>query len=401
MPKKKQSTLDAFRNFDKHTQRATQLATSPTKSAQAATQATQAAATHAKKVIGAVCTSAFLSVLQHVIQLQAEPLLIKRLCKRTPDPVASAARIMANTSGIVGLLGLVVNQFGGKLSDALGRKQFWYVGPFTSIVTGLIVRSFSNNLTIVAACRCLRLVATTFSSSVMTGAVLSDVASGKILAAAGAKIGAYVGAAIVVAPILEGILLKYTKQSLTAPALGLAVIGAVHIAYLSKYMPETNTSVLKYGQKKVELSVNPLKFVSLYYSQEDVQLNRLVEKIRTKQSTEIILTSSGSKYKKDIIALGAVSENKKILQKMVTINTMQSFLEGKNVTDLVQIWQREHLNWDVFQMRDFTVAYGILCVGTGVFLTPWLLKYNSPRNFTTFTNFTNALGFVLRKYRVA
>ena len=57
MPKKKQSTLDAFRNFDKHTQRATQLATSPTKS----NQATQAAATHAKKVIGAVYTSAKVS----------------------------------------------------------------------------------------------------------------------------------------------------------------------------------------------------------------------------------------------------------------------------------------------------------------------------------------------------
>ena len=52
----------------------------------------------------------------------------------------------------------------------------------------------------------------------------------------------------------------------------------------------------------------------------------------------------------------------------VTINTLQSFLEGKNVTDIVQIWQREHLKWDVFGMRDFTVAYGVLCVGTGALL---------------------------------
>ena len=68
-----------------------------------------------RRTIRVLCASAFLSVLQHVIQLQAEPLLLKRLCARgaSRDPVARAARVMANTSGIVGVVGLFVNQLGG------------------------------------------------------------------------------------------------------------------------------------------------------------------------------------------------------------------------------------------------------------------------------------------------
>ena len=154
----------------------------------------------AAHIINVVCGSAFLSVLQHVIQMQSEPLLMKHLLRRAKDPVSAAAKIMANTSGIVGVLGLVINQYGGKMSDLFGRHAFWFVGPLTSILSGLMVHTFSHNLFVVMACRILRLVTTTFSSSVMIGTVLSDVASGSVLAAAGAKTGAFVGAAIVVAP---------------------------------------------------------------------------------------------------------------------------------------------------------------------------------------------------------
>ena len=121
----------------------------------AAAAATARATARTARIIKIICTSAFLSVLQHVIQLQAEPLLIKKLCaaasaaamkittnqiKTTTDPVSSAAKIMANTSGIVGILGLVINQLGGNLSDALGRQFFWYVGPIASIICGECVQ---------------------------------------------------------------------------------------------------------------------------------------------------------------------------------------------------------------------------------------------------------------------
>lgn len=66
------------------------------------------------------------------------------------------------------------------------------------------------------------------------------------------------------------------------------------------------------------------------------------------------------------------------------------------MTDIVQVWQREHLKWDAFAMRDFTVAYGVLCYLAGQFLTPSLLRSFSPRFFTSLTNCTNAVGFFIR-----
>ena len=334
---------------------------------------------------------------------------MKHLLRRAKDPVSAAAKIMANTSGIVGVLGLVINQYGGKMSDLFGRHAFWFVGPLTSILSGLMVHTFSHNLFVVMACRILRLVTTTFSSSVMIGTVLSDVASGSVLAAAGAKTGAFVGAAIVVAPVLEGFILKATQQNLRKPYLGLATLGCLHSLYLYYYMPETNKDILTpttaTTSKPFSWSINPLSFFSLY--QKDPTLDRVLRTLNTTlsqhrakylQTTDHISSTTATTQalvEKKRILLKCMA-NRAVLKKMVTINTLQSFLEGKNVTDLVQIWQREHLNWDVFGMRDFTVVYGILCVGTGALLTPWLLKSLVARKFTTLTNWTNTIGFVLR-----
>ena len=69
---------------------------------------------------------------------------------------------------------------------------------------------------------------------------------------------------------------------------------------------------------------------------------------------------------------------------------------GKNVVDMVQIWQREHLRWDVLKMRDFTVTYGCCAFVAGQLLTPFLLRVTSARAFTSFANLTNLTGFLMR-----
>ena len=60
------------------------------------------------------------------------------------------------------------------------------------------------------------------------------------------------------------------------------------------------------------------------------------------------------------------------------------------------MWQIEHLKWDAFRMRDFGVAYGVLCYLAGGFVTPRLLRAFDARGFTTFTNATNFAGFYVR-----
>jgi hypothetical protein len=333
----------------------------------------------------AVCFSIFLSVLQHVIQLQAEPLLIRRLVNNNP---VVTAQVMANTSGLIGILGLLVNQIGGKLSDALGRKYFYLVGPFTSFVCGLLVNSFSNSFSVVTICRVLRTLMNGFSSSVMCSASLSDVLEGKQLSIAHSYLGASVGLAVIFAPIVEGYILKKTNMSLQSPALALSTLGVIHSLFILYAIPETNASVLKHSDCKVSFlnalfnldfaSINPFSFMSIF--RED----------------PILETAQREKYKNLNPNINAALDNRRIIKRLVLVSTFQSFLEGKNVNDIVQVWQREHLKWDAFGMRDFTVTYGILCFLAGQFLTPTLLRNITGRNFTSLTNILNAFGFIMR-----
>lgn len=46
------------------------------------------------------------------------------------------ASILANTQGLVGVIGVLINQIGGKFSDAMGRKPFLMVGPAANILFG-------------------------------------------------------------------------------------------------------------------------------------------------------------------------------------------------------------------------------------------------------------------------
>ena len=132
------------------------------------------------------------------------------------------AQVMANTSGIIGILGIFVNQIGGKPSDVLGRS-FFFFGPITSICVSPSFQLFKSLYTV--SWRILRILTTGFSS--VMSASLSDILEGKRLSIANSYLGASVGAAVIVAPILEGIILARTNMNLR-PAIALSALGALH-----------------------------------------------------------------------------------------------------------------------------------------------------------------------------
>ena len=312
----------------------------------------ESAACERQRTVYILCFSIFSSVLQHVIQLQAEPLLIRRLVNN--DPVTTA-KVMANTSGAIGILGLLVNQFGGKLSDVIGRRPLFYLGPIVSVVMGIMTHQFSRSFNVVVGARIARILFTGFSSSVMCSAALSDVLSGKELSVAWSHMGAAIGASVIVAPVLEGIILDRTHMDITKPSLALSALGVLHTIFLYIFLPETNakadtTTPLSQVLKSLDLSsINPLNFLTIF--REDQRLKS------AKQSNP------------DSPEVDAAIKNRTIVSQLIVIATLQSFLEGKNVTDIVQVWQREHLKWDAFRMRDFTVMYGVLCYLVRLFLS--------------------------------
>ena len=78
-----------------------------------------------------VYASIFLSITTSTAALQAEPVLMAQL---VGGDVARSAIMLSSTSTISGLLGLLVNQVGGRLSDKVGRKALFFAGPAFSLL---------------------------------------------------------------------------------------------------------------------------------------------------------------------------------------------------------------------------------------------------------------------------
>jgi len=305
-----------------------------------------------KRIIRAINISIFQSVCQHVITLQSEPLLIREICQ---GDIAQSARMLANTQGLVGLLGLFLNQAGGKLSDAIGRKPGLLLGPLGNVLIGQLIFNNPSNKLVVLVCRVLRMTLTTFSNTVICTAALADTCAGMDLALAMSTVGATTGLAVILTPIAESFILQRTKNPRYS-YLALSLLGLVQLVHNLVVTPETLDAA-----KRVAVStalslqnLNPFRFLKLY------------------------------------------TRGSKALQKMVTITTLQMFLEGKNLSDIVEIWKREHLGWSISGSRNFVVIYGTLCVLSGISLTPKLLRQLSPRGFTVLTDWMNLAGFLLR-----
>ncbi|CAE7430471.1 unnamed protein product [Symbiodinium necroappetens] len=307
-----------------------------------------------KQLVTRICVSSFFSVSQHFIFAQSEPRLFLSLCNQD---AAAATRLLGNTSGIVGLLSLVVNQAGGKLSDRIGRKPGFLIGPLSNIFLGWCVFKNAKKRWLVAVCRILRLILTTFSNTVMCNAALADVCSSNELALALSRVQTATGLAMLLTPFIEGRILLFSPGSPSAIRYvyaAMATIATIHAVFVATQLEETLDPTKRATSKLTWSVINPFGFVRLF------------------------------------------GEGTKALQKLVAITTMQMFLEGKNLSDVIQTWIRDHLKWSVMQVRNFIVGYGLLCTATGASATPWMLKNLSARGFTTATNMLNAAAFGLR-----
>jgi len=149
--------------------------------------------------IRALKMSCFQAVIQHCCILQAEATLVNQLANGNSTDMA---KMLGNTAGAVGILGLFVNQFGGKLSDQIGRRPGLLIGPLVNFISGMLIVGNPRNKSIVLACRMLRLIFTTFSGAVMGQAALSDMASGKELSMIVKEVNTCLGAAVIIAPTL-------------------------------------------------------------------------------------------------------------------------------------------------------------------------------------------------------
>ena len=309
-----------------------------------------------ERILKAVKGHVFLSIMQHMITLQSEPELITRLSGGDP---AATMRTLANSQGLMSLLSLVLNQTGGRLSDVTGRKAGLLLGPVLNVLLGVVVFGNASKRSVVVACRILRMIVTSFSNTVMVQACLLDALPGKRLGSAMSELAAYIGGAVVVTPMVESLLFKLSGRNPAVTYLGLSALAAANLAVTLNNVPETLPAEKRkpMSEALTPAVCNPFGFVKLY------------------------------------------THGSAALRRMVNITTLQMTLEGKNTSDLVQTWCRQHLLWRPEATRNFIMGYGVLCMVAGINITPRLLRAFSARDFTSVTNATNGLAFFLRGAR--
>lgn len=306
-----------------------------------------------QQVTRAVCLSMLCGVCQQVVTLQSEPQLVQQLCG---GDAADAARLLGNTAGLIGALGLMVNQAGSKLSDSLGRKVFFLACPATTVVAQALIARFSGSKQVVLSCRVVKGLVTAFLSTVMATTALTDVMSGQELAMALSKVTAAVGLGVSATSMVEGAVLARTRNDLRAPYLAAAGLGLAQLFFNAVCLPETLDGV---RQKALDLqvlveSINPFAFVQIY------------------------------------------TRGSAALQRMATVIALQMSIEGRNINDLNLLWVRNALNWGANETKNFVTIYGVSSCVSGMAITPRLLKSLSVFRFTSTTNLANALGFLLR-----
>ena len=273
-------------------------------------------------------------------------MLIRMLCN---GDIPRASLLLGNTQAITGVLALFLNQFGGKLSDALGRRAFMLIGPVGNMIVGSIVFMNHTNLPLVLVCRVIKQMITTFSNTVIATAALTDFLSGQELALGLGQLGGMYGAAVFASPLIETQLLRITGTPRYA-YLQIAVLGAIQALYMITMVPET-LEPEKRRPIDIKGALNVFGFLNIF------------------------------------------RKGKNGLQKIVCTMTMQMVTEGKNLVDVSQNLMTQRLGFSVVQNGNFLSSAAFCYMASGWYCTPWMLNKFSPRMFTTVGNLFIALGY--------
>lgn len=306
---------------------------------------------------GIVLVSVTLSLLQHIFSATPESTLF---LQASEGSAARAATSMSACTGISGLMGLFVNQGGGKLSDCLGRKGLFLVGPIVNLGVAMVYHS-TRHLPALIVARSLKLMVTSFSGSVMCLATLMDICTGQELAEMNGKLGGAIGLgvllgqAVMTRPRLNHDPLTGVKLMAIAAALqGLLVSGGL----AETLRPEKRISMAEFRSSLS--SINPLSFLKLY-------------------------TGKGYSW---------------ALRMFATIHAFQCCSEATSTRDILLIYCRENLKhsngskWSKEFMAGYFALWGACASFSGMFLSPFLLKRMSSLGFTTVANLGVTLGHV-------
>jgi len=311
----------------------------------------------------------FQAVLQHVIIVQSEVALFSKVCGNP----AATARALASAQATAGIVGMFANQILGKLSDVVGRKPIFCLGPLVTMLSSALIVNWPSSLKVLMLTRVLKSVMITVSGSIMATASLNDLS--QVLPSIGVRIQTWVGMAIIGGPILEGKLLKWSGGDHRAPYKCLGIIAAMQLFSYLFILPET----LVWGKRKTMASflqslssINPLACLKIFQSKN------------------------------------------KTFKKLSAVAMLQSLTDGKVASDVNVMWCQTQLKWNASQIRNYNVTYGALLAFNSAVITQRLMtalsRYNNlrvinalfslagPLRATFHTGWAHYLGCVLQMF---
>jgi hypothetical protein len=325
-----------------------------------------------------ILLSFFWSVFQSVITIQSEAALFTAACG---GDIGLTARAFSGCSGLVGVGSLFVNQAGGKLSDAIGRKKLFLLGPvrvlpcpspsravfaptppappqLVQIVSKyFIFRSGSSSLALLMVTKILNLTFNTFSGSTMSMASLMDFSTAPEMAQMGAQLQTSAGIAVVVAPFVEVELMKRLGGDGRNHFAVSCAMNILQLAYMVVALPETLALKKRISMSKFMSSLsslNPLSFIKVFRGKN------------------------------------------KVLKQLLLVNTLQCCTEGRCTSECFQLWGKLDMMVTPGAMRNMLMYWGATVSGFGLLGSPILLRNFSPYMYTTITNLAVFTGLCIK-----
>jgi len=285
----------------------------------------------------------FTAVVAHCLILQSEAQLFRAACGGN---LAKTSRATSLTAAIVGVASLFVNQVLANASDCIGRKTMFLLGPVMNVMVGLAVFLKPKSLTVLSVGRVVKQVCTTLSGSVMCIASARDILPAEDLAKFFGDVGTSVGLAVLLSPILEGIILKCFKGDYRYSFLALVPLSIATILS-TLMMPETLKPEKRasWSEFTVSLSsLNPMSFVRIFQTKN------------------------------------------RYLKQLSLVEALQYSTEGRNTSDFFQLWSRNHCGMDNALVASTVAYWGTVVTFGGIFVSPWMLRTFGARSQTLFAN---------------
>lgn len=293
-----------------------------------------------RQLVRALAPSAFFTVISGGMLFSARQAIALKQFKNAGEFTV----FMSKLASLGALFEFIMNPIFGKLADAYGRRRIIPIGNIMCLLVRMLLFKFPDKLWPLVIEQAVSVPCVT-SYFTTYRAALGDRLEGKSFANANASIGMAIGASLIAGPLVtKTVMSRMDPKYCYAISCCFVTASLTHLAFnFEETLPPEKRKPL------VLSDMQPFSFMQIM---------------------------------KD-----------SVLRRLMLITGMQSFTEGRNVTDILSIYMLEDLKWNWDQINNFVATYGFALILSGMTVKPMLAALGM-RSFTTFSNVCNIMSLL-------